>query len=83
MSHLEPKSEHEAKKRIFPIVTDFNPGLPNIGAILSRHKYILSLDSDLGKLLKTDNIFASYRGTKTIKDIIIHSKPVTNNNEVS
>ena len=54
MSHLEPKSEHEAKDRIFPIVTDFNLGLSNIGAILSIHKYILSLDSDLGKLLNTD-----------------------------
>ena len=66
--------EAEAKDRVFPLVTDFNQGLPNIGAILNQHKQILSLDSELCKVINPDNIFPSYRGTKTIKDLLIHSK---------
>ena len=68
---MDPKEKSEVKNRVFPFVTDFNLGLPNIGAIL---KQILSLDSELCKVINPDNIFPSYRGTKTIKDLFVHSK---------
>ena len=74
LSYLEPKDKHKPEERIFPLVTEFNPGLPNIGSILNKHKHILHLDSELTKIINPDNIFASYRGTKTIKDLLIHSK---------
>ncbi len=75
VSYLDPKSTEEStEKRVLPFVTDFNPGLPNIGAVLNKHKHILSLDSELSKAINLDNIFASYRGAKTLEDLMIHSK---------
>ena len=74
MSYLTPKDKPEQEKRVFPLVSDFNPALPNIGAILNKHKHILYLDSELTKVIDPSNIFASYRGTKTLKDLLIHSR---------
>ena len=64
----------KSHNRCFPLVCDYNPGLPNIGGILNKHKHILDLDDDLKDVINKDNIFALYRGTKTIKDILTHSK---------
>ena len=67
------KSERE-DIRVNPLVTDFNPGLPNIGRILNRHKHILKLDPVLCKVVDPDGIFAFFRGAKTIHDKFVHSK---------
>ena len=61
-------------KRVFPLVCQFNPGLPNVGGILAKHKHILKLDDELLKVVCPENIFASYRGAKTFQDILVHSK---------
>ena len=74
LSFLSPKLKQSKEERVYPLVTDFNPGLPNIGAVLNKHKHILNLDSELVKVISPKSIFASYRGAKTIKDILIHSK---------
>ena len=60
--------------RVNPLVTDFNPGLPNIGRILNRHKHILKLNPVLCKVVDPNGIFASFRGAKTIHDKLVHSK---------
>ena len=67
-------TEHNVECREFPLVTEFNPGLPNIGSILNKHKHILHLDSRLTKVINPDKIYASYRGTRTINDLLVHSK---------
>lgn len=59
--------------RCFPLVTDFNPGLPPIGKILHQNKHILSLDPELVKIIKPEKVFVSYRGNKTIQDSLVHS----------
>ena len=66
------ESEQETN-RVFPLVTDFNPGLPNIGRILNSHKHILELDPELCTVIDPGGIFTSFRGTKTIHDKLIHS----------
>ena len=40
MSYLEPKVKASTNERVFPLVADFNPGLPNIGGILNENKHI-------------------------------------------
>ena len=60
--------------RMFALVCDYNPGLPNVGNVLRKHKHILNLDEDLLKVIKPDNIVASYRSAKTLQDTLIHSK---------
>ena len=68
------KKLEKENDRVIPLVTDFNPGLPNIGRILNSHKHILKLDPDLCKAVNPDGIFASFRGSKTIHDKLIHSR---------
>ena len=72
--YITRKDTKKESKRCFPLICDFNPGLPNIGAILNKHKQILDLDECLKNVIDKDNVFASYRGTKTLKDILTHSK---------
>ena len=74
MSYLTPKDKPEQEKWVFPSVSDLNPALSNIGAILTKHKHILYLDNDLTKVIDPSNIFVSYRGNKTPKDFLIHSR---------
>ena len=70
----EKKEEDGDKGRLIPLVTDFNPALPNIGRVLNSHKHILQLDPELCKAVDPDGIFISFRGTKTLQEILIHSK---------
>ena len=80
----KPRREYYQKKpkqdplhqedRVIPLVTDFNPGLPNIGKILNSNKHLLRLDPELCKVVKPEGIFASFRGTKTLHDKLVHSK---------
>ena len=60
--------------RVFPLVCDFNPDLPNVGSVLAKHRHILSLDERLVNVIDPSRIFASYRGAKTLQDLLIHSK---------
>ena len=70
-------SEQE-NSRVTPLVTEFNPGLPNIGKILNMHKHIIKLDPNLCKAINPEGIFASFRGASTIHDMLVHSRlPVT------
>ena len=61
-------------QKVLPLITEFNPGLPNIGQVLNKHKHILELDPNLLKAINPDNIFTSFRGAKTLQDLLIHSK---------
>ena len=74
MSYLTPKDKIEQENRVLPLVSDFYPALPNIGAILNKHKHFIYLDSELTKVIDPSNIFALYRSTKTLKDFLIHSR---------
>ena len=62
------------KDRVFALVCDYNPGLPNVSRILGKHKHILQLDDELTSVIKPESIVASYRGVNTIGDALIHSK---------
>ncbi len=68
------KTSNEKGTCPVPLVTDFNPALPNIGRILNKHKHILRMDHDLMKAVDPDDIFASFRGAKTLHDMLVHSR---------
>ena len=74
ISYLELKLKPSTNERVFPLVADFKPGLPNIGGILNKHRHILFLDKELCKVINPSKMFASYRRAKTLKDSLIHSK---------
>ena len=58
----------------FPLISGFNPALPNVGTILNKHKHIVHLESELTKVIDPSNIFSCYRGTKTLRDLSINRK---------
>ncbi|KAL5258256.1 hypothetical protein ACHWQZ_G013033 [Mnemiopsis leidyi] len=67
-------SKSDKNEKCFPLVCDFNPGLPPVGKILNRNKFILNLDPALKKEVKPNNVFVSYRGNKTIKETLVPSR---------
>ena len=68
-------------KRNYPLVCDFNPSLPPVGKFIHKYKYILKLDEELCKVIDPDKIFVSYRGNKTIKDLLVPSKLKASTND--
>lgn len=67
---------------------DFNPDLPPMGKFVHKHKHILNLDKKTSSVINPNNVFVSYRGNKTIKEMISPSKlkpldvdPTTTSNE--
>ena len=69
-----PSNNSNDSNRCFPLVCDFNPGLPPVGKILHKNKFILNLDPELKKVVNGENVFVSYRGNKTIKESLVPSK---------
>ena len=48
---------------------------------MNEHRPFFILDKELCKVINPSKIFASYRGAKTLKDNLIHSKlPSLNDN---
>ena len=68
------KNKDRGSDRCFPLVCDFNPGLPPVGRIVNKNKFILEIDPVLKKVIKSENVFVSYRGNKTIKETLVPSK---------
>ena len=68
------KTSASKNTRNFPLVCDFNPALPPVGKIINKHKYLLKLHSELTKVIIPERIFVSYRGNKTLKNLIVPSK---------
>ena len=74
------------KYRNFPLVCDFNPDLPPIGKIVNKYKHLLELDVKTTEVIRPENVFVSYRGNRTIQEILVPSKLKvfdTVNNEVN
>ena len=68
------KDKLRSADRCFPLVTDYNPKLPNISSILYKYKFILELDQELCKIINPKKIFGSFRRCKTLSDLLVHSR---------
>ena len=53
---------------------DFNPALPPMGRFIAKHKHILELDPKVCEIISPSNVFTSYRGNKTLKEMLAPSK---------
>ena len=69
---LQPKSK--SKRKTFPLVTDFNPRLPNVSAIINKHLHLLQGSNDLQEIFPRKSIIPAYRRTKNLKDILAPSR---------
>ena len=68
---LTPKIRE--KHVLFPLVTDFNPRLPNISKIISSHTRLIYSSLSLAKIFPKVSIIPSFRRTKNIKEILAGS----------
>ena len=59
---------------LFPLVTDFNPRLPNISKLISPHTHLIYNSPSLAKRFSKGSIIPSFRKTKNIKVILAGSK---------
>ena len=81
LEYTETTTKNIKKKKFYPLVTEFNPALPNIGHVLNKHKHVLELDSELCSVIRPESIFTSFRSAKTLHDLLVHSRlPMLNNN---
>ena len=62
------------KKKVFPLVLDYNPILPDIQRVIKKHSHLLRSSPDLLEIFPPKSVFPAYRRTKNLKDILALSK---------
>ena len=62
------------KKKVFPLVLDYNPILPDIQQVIKKHSHLLRLSPELLEIFPSKSIFPAYRRTKHLKEILAPSK---------
>ena len=61
-------------KKVFPLVLDYNPFLPDIQKVIQKHVNLLRSSPELLEIFQSKSIFPAYRRTKNLKDILAPSK---------
>ena len=67
-------SSNTPRGRCYPLVTDFNPALPNLARIINKFKHILDIDPKVSRVIPPEGVFVSFRRAKNFKDLVVHSK---------
>ena len=68
------KKKVKPDKKVFPLVLDYNPILPDIQRVIQRHVHLLRSSPELLEIFPSKSIFPAYRRTKNLKDILAPSK---------
>ena len=68
------KQKVRTSKKIFPLVTTFNPLLPDLNYIIKKHLHFLESNPKLKELFPKNSIIPSYRRSKSLKEILAPSK---------
>ena len=64
-------SSNTPRGRCYPLVTDFNPVLPNLARIINGFKHI---QPKVSRVIPPESVFVSFRRAKNFKDLVVHSK---------
>lgn len=64
----------KTNKKVFPLVLDFNPILPDISKVINKHLHLLRSSPQLKEIFPPKSIFPAYRRTKNLKEISARSK---------
>ena len=68
--------------RRYPLVLDFHPSFSGASAAINKHKHLLDLDENLKNIISKNNIFVTFRKSKSLGDALVHSRypyPYTKN----
>ena len=71
---LAPTTKESNK--MFPLVVDYNPNLPNIGKILHSYKHLIYDSPSLATILPKGSIIPSYRRPKNIQDLLSRPRKI-------
>jgi len=61
-------------KKVFPLVLDYNPILPDIQKIIKKHFHLLQSSPEVKEIFPPKSIFPAYRRTKNLKEMLAPSK---------
>ena len=61
-------------KKNFPLVLDYNPILRDIQKVIKKHFYLLQPSPEVKEIFPSKSIFAAYRRTKNLKEMMAPSK---------
>lgn len=64
----------KANKKVFPLVLDYNPILPDIQNIIRRHFHLLRSSPQMTEIFPAKSVFPAYRRTKNLKEVLAPSK---------
>ena len=68
------KKNVKPDKKVFPLVLDYNPILPDIQRVIQKHALLLRSSPKLLEIVPSKSILPAYRRTKNLKDILAPSK---------
>ena len=68
------KKNVKPDKKVFPLVLDYNPILPDIQRVIQKHAHLLRSSPELLEIVPSKSILPAYRRTKNLKDILAPSK---------
>ena len=72
----------KANKKVFPLVLNYNPILPDVQSIIRKHAHLLRSSPLIAEIFPAKSVFPAYRRTKNLKEILAPSKfqtsPATN-----
>ena len=68
------KKNAKPEKKVFQLVMDYNPILPDIQKIIQKHAHLLRSSPELLETFPSKSIFPACRRTKNLKDILAPSK---------
>ena len=61
-------------KKVFPLVLDYNPVLPDIQKVIKNHFHLLQFSPEVKEIFPSKSIFPAYRRTKNLKELLAPSK---------
>ena len=64
----------KANKKVFPLVLDYNPILPDVQNIIRRHLHLLRSSPQITEIFPAKSVFPAYRRTKNLKEVLAPSK---------
>jgi len=67
------RSKPKQRNEILPLVTTYNPAVPNLKKILMKHWHTIQNQPGLVQIFKHEPI-VSYRKEKSLKDILVRAK---------
>ena len=66
--------KNKSDKKVFPLVLDYNPILPDIQKVIRKHLHLLHSSSHIKEIFPAKSIFPAYRRTKNLKETLAPSK---------